>query len=395
MKNIINRLSHKTEKDDISIYRHLHQHPELSFQEKETSFFIEEILKKEGIPHSSRIGGYGILARIEGEKEGTHIIGLRADMDALPIEEKNQIEYRSKIPHVMHACGHDAHTACLLGSALVMNKLKKEFGGTLLLIFQPGEERHPGGARLMLRDGLFDNIRPECMMALHTHTEIPCGTVAFGEGCVMASADEIHITIKGKGGHGAMPHLLNDTVLAAAQVVISLQQIISRRRNPFIPATLSIGRFIADGATNIIPQEVQISGTLRCMEEDERKKLRPLILQTIKQTAESYGCTCEIDMKDGYPALINDASITKEARNYAIELLGEEHVIPLEKRMTSEDFAFYSHAIPSTFFRLGIKGSANPECQGQHTPYFLIDEAALKTGVKILSWLAYRFLNKP
>lgn len=394
MKNTIIQLSDRIEERIISIYRHLHQYPELSFQEKETAAFIENILKEEGIPYRNRIGGYGILARIEGKAEGKHIVGMRADMDALPIEEKNRIEYRSKIPHVMHACGHDAHTACLLGTALVLNQVRDRFGGTLLLIFQPGEERHPGGARLMLQDGLFNEIRPECMIALHTHTDIPSGTVAFGAGCMMASADEIHITVKGKGGHGAMPHLLNDTVLAASQIVISLQQVISRRKNPFIPATLSVGRFIADGATNIIPQEVQMSGTLRCMDEQERLKLRPLILQTIKQTAESYGCTCEIDMKDGYPALVNDEKITEDARNYAAELLGEERVIPLEKRMTSEDFAFYTRIIPSTFFRLGIKGKTNPECQGQHTPYFLIDETALKTGVKTLSWLAYRFLNR-
>ena len=394
MKNTIIRLSDQIEADVISMYRHLHQYPELSFQEKETSSFIEKILQDEGIPYHNRIGGYGILAWIKGEKAGEHIIGLRADMDALPIEELNTVEYRSKIPHVMHACGHDAHTACLLGCALIMNRLKKDFGGTLLLIFQPGEEQHPGGARLMLQDGLFDNIRPECMLALHTHTEIPCGSVAFGDGCVMASADEIHITVKGKGGHGAMPHLLNDTVLAAAQIVLSLQQIISRRRNPLIPATLSIGRFIADGATNIIPQEVKLSGTLRCMEESERKNLRAYILQTIKATAESYGCSCEIDMKNGYPALINDKNITEEARKYAIELLGEKSVIPMEKRMTSEDFAFYSHVIPSTFFRLGIKGRNNPDCQGQHTGKFLIDEAALKTGVRTLSWIAYRFCEK-
>lgn len=394
MKNTIIQLSNQIEENIISIYRHLHQYPELSFQEKETAAFIEKILQKADISYHKRIGGYGILARIDGKEKGKHVIALRADMDALPIEEKNQIEYRSKIPHVMHACGHDAHTACLLGTALIMNQIRNQFGGTILFVFQPGEERHPGGARLMLQDGLFDEIRPECMIALHTHTDIPTGTVAFGTGCIMASADEIHITVKGKGGHGAMPHLLNDTVLAASQIVISLQQVISRRKDPFIPATLSIGRFIADGATNIIPQEVQMSGTLRCMDEQERLKLRSLILQTIKHTAESYGCNCEIDMKDGYPALVNDRQITEDARNYAIELLGKEHVIPLEKRMTSEDFAFYTRIIPSTFFRLGIKGKTNLDCQGQHTPNFLIDETALKTGVKTLSWLTYRFLNK-
>ncbi|WP_455498894.1 M20 metallopeptidase family protein [Coprobacter sp.] len=394
MKNTIIQLSNQIEENIISIYRHLHQYPELSFQEKETAAFIEKILQKADISYHKRIGGYGILARIDGKEKGKHVIALRADMDALPIEEKNQIKYRSKIPHVMHACGHDAHTACLLGTALIMNQIRNQFGGTILFVFQPGEERHPGGARLMLQDGLFDEIRPECMIALHTHTDIPTGTVAFGTGCIMASADEIHITVKGKGGHGAMPHLLNDTVLAASQIVISLQQVISRRKDPFIPATLSIGRFIADGATNIIPQEVQMSGTLRCMDEQERLKLRSLILQTIKHTAESYGCNCEIDMKNGYPALVNDRQITEDARNYAIELLGKEHVIPLEKRMTSEDFAFYTRIIPSTFFRLGIKGKTNLDCQGQHTPNFLIDETALKTGVKTLSWLTYRFLNK-
>lgn len=394
MKETIEMLANRIENIVINIYKHLHQHPELSFAEKETAAFIEEILQGENIPYRKNIGGYGILARIEGKNPTPRIIGLRADMDALLIEEGNNVPFRSVNPHVMHACGHDAHTACLLGAAMILNRIREIIEGTVLLIFQPGEEKAPGGANLMLQEGIFDDIKPDIMIAQHTNTDIACGDVAFGSGCVMASADEIHLTIRGKGGHGAMPHHINDTVLAASQIVVSLQQIISRRRNPFVPAVLTFGRFIADGATNIIPDQVSLSGTFRCMDEKERIRLKELIQNTIKATAEAYGCSCDIHIPDGYPAVVNDPVVTESAKKFAEELLGDNHVGEMEKRMTSEDFGFFAERIPSTFYRLGVKGPSNPECGEQHTAHFLIDESALKTGVKMLAWLSLRFLDK-
>ena len=277
---------------------------------------------------------------------------------------------------------------------MILNRMREIIEGTVLLIFQPGEEKAPGGANLMLQDGIFDDIKPDIMIAQHTNTDIACGDVAFGSGCVMASADEIHLTVRGKGGHGAMPHRINDTVLAASQIVVSLQQIISRRRNPFVPAVLTFGRFIADGATNIIPDQVSLSGTFRCMDEKERIRLKELIRNTIKATAEAYGCSCDIHLPNGYPAVINDPIVTESARKFAEELLGDNHVGKMEKRMTSEDFGFFAERIPSTFYRLGVKGPSNPECGEQHTAHFLIDESALKTGVKMLAWLSLRFLDK-
>lgn len=392
MKTVVRELSAQVEKVVKAIYYHLHQHPELSFQEKETAAFISDFLAEEGISFRDRIGGYGILARIEGQRSRP-VIALRADMDALPITELNDVPFRSVNEGVMHACGHDAHVACLLGTALLLNRLRNSFSGTVLLVFQPGEEKHPGGARLMLEDGIFENIKPEWMIGQHVNTDIPCGHVALGSGCIMASADEFYLTVKGRGGHGALPNRLNDTVLAASQIVVALQQIVSRRTDPFLPTVLTIGRFIADGATNIIPNEVSLSGTLRCMNESERAEAKRLIRSVCEHTAESFGCTCQVDVKDGYPAVMNDPVVTGKAQSYLSELLGNEAVHPIERRMTAEDFGFFSAEIPATFFRLGVSGQTDRLSGEQHTPTFLIDENALRTGVETMTYLALRFLQ--
>ena len=395
MKKDISNLGNQLNEQLLSFYKHLHRYPELSFEEKETAAFVTRILTREGIPFQDHIGGYGILARIEGKNPTSRIIGLRADMDALPIHEETGLSYQSCHEGVMHACGHDAHTACLLGCALLLNRLRQKLTGTVLLIFQPAEERHPGGARLMLQDGVFDSYRPELIIGQHVNAEVPCGSLAMGEGCIMASADEFHLVIRGKGGHGAMPYKLNDTVLAAAQTVVSLQQLVSRRHNPFIPAVITVGKFMAEGATNIIPDHVNLSGTLRCMDEKERKRLQQLIRETVQLTAQSYGCQCDIDMKDGYPSVVNDPTITQKARIFAGELWGEEAILPIEKRMTAEDFGFFSATVPSTFYRLGIKSEATRQFGDQHTATFGIDERALKIGMETLSYLAVRFLEEP
>lgn len=376
----------------VAHYKHLHQHPELSFEEKETSAYVLQQLDQWGVEYRSNIGGFGILACIKGRNPESRTIALRADMDALPINEQNPIDYKSKNAGVMHACGHDTHTASLLGVVRIIQDMKDSFEGTVLFIFQPGEEKHPGGASLMLKDGIFDTYKPDIIIGQHAYVDYPVGTVGFEPGVIMASADEVHIKIKGKGGHGAIPHETNDTVLAASQVIVSMQQIVSRRSNPFKPCVLSFGKFIADGATNIIPKEVILAGSLRCMDEDERNKLKPIIRQIAISTAQAYGCECEIDVYDGYPCTKNDSKVTSLTKAFAIEYLGENNVKGLPRRMTSEDFGFFSQEYPATFYRFGIIGQQT--CTGLHTPTFLIDDKALLTSVGTMAYLAIRYCNQ-
>lgn len=385
LKQIVKQYTDELFPEIKAHYRHLHANPELSFHEKETSIYVESILKKEGIQYRSGIGGYGILAWIEGKDPKSKTIALRADMDALPIEEANDIDYKSKNRGVMHACGHDAHTASLLGVASLINKMKAQIEGTVLFIFQPGEEKHPGGASLMLADGVFRNFKPDMIIGQHTYVDYKIGTVGFESGVIMASADEVHMKIKGNGGHGAIPHQLNDTVLAASQTIVSMQQVVSRRSNPFKPMVLSFGKFIADGATNVIPNEVIIAGSLRCMDEDERNKVKPIIEEIAKSTAKAYGCECEIEIYDGYPCTFNDPEVTTLMKKHAIDFLGADKVLGLPQRMTSEDFGFFSQKYPCTFYRFGVIGTQT--CTGLHTPTFLIDEESLKTSTGTMAYL--------
>ncbi len=394
MKNKIKELTQQYKGDVIAYYRHFHAHPELSFEEYETARFICAELQNMKIPYRSGIGGNGILARIEGLNPLKKVIALRADMDALPVCETNELPWKSGNENVMHACGHDAHTACLLGAAKVLNCLKDSFEGTILLIFQPGEEKAPGGARLMLEDGIFQDIEPELIIAQHVSVDYPTGTMAFLPGKIMASADEIHVKIKGKGGHGALPHLTNDTVLAGAQTLVSLQQVRSRLCHPLTPMVLTFGRFLAGGAQNIIPHEVQLSGTFRTVDETWRAEAIRHIRRIIDETSKAYGCTAEIDIPDGYPCVINDAEVTRKAREFAEEWIGKEHVASLEMRMTSEDFAFFTQQYPCTFYRFGVKGASNTNTGGLHSATFHIDEAALETGLGGMAWLAWSFLNR-
>lgn len=391
-KELIETVSKKVEKyhsDTVAHYKHLHQHPELSFEEKNTSLYIEKQLSEWGIEYRNRIGGYGILACIKGLNPASKTIALRADMDALPINEENDIDFKSINDGIMHACGHDTHTASLLGAVKIINEMKDQFAGTILFIFQPGEEKHPGGANLMLKDGIFDIYKPDIIIGQHAYIDYPVGTVGFEAGTVMASADEIHIQIKGQGGHGAIPQDLNDTVLAASQLVVAMQQVVSRHSNPFKPCVLSFGKFIADGATNVIPNDVTLAGSLRCMDEEERKKLKPIIRDIAIHTAQAYGCECDIEIYDGYPCTYNDEKVTQTAKAYAIEYLGNDKVRGLPKRMTAEDFGFFSQLYPTTFYRYGVIGKQ--QCTGLHTPTFLIDEEALKTSVGTIAYLALRY----
>jgi len=393
MKTKIQSLTEQTSDYVIRCYRHIHAHPELSFHEFETAQFIQNELNSMEIPFRSGIGGTGILGKISGKNPDKKVIALRADMDALPVNEEVDLLWKSLNENVMHACGHDAHTACLLGVAKILNELKTEFEGTVLMIFQPGEEKAPGGASLMLEDGIFDEIEPELILAQHVSIDYPTGTMGFLPGMIMASADEIHVKIHGKGGHGALPHLVNDTVLAASQTVVSLQQIRSRLCHPLTPMVLTFGKLIADGATNVIPHEVQLSGTFRTFDEKWREEGKNHIRRIITETCAAYGCTAEIDMPDGYPCVVNNEEITSKARNFAEKWIGKEKIQTLEVRMTSEDFGFFTQKYPSTFFRFGVKGTTNENSGGLHSSTFQIDETALKTGAGGMAWLAWKFIN--
>jgi amidohydrolase len=371
----------------IKIRRHIHQYPELSFQEKETSAFISEQLNTLGIEHKTRIAGHGITGLIDSGKPGK-TIALRADMDALPILEKTNKEYASKNTGVMHACGHDVHSACLLGALKILNENRDLWRGKVFFLFQPAEEKLPGGASLMIAEGVFDEIRPSAIFGLHVFNPLPIGTAGFRKGMYMASADELYITVKGKGGHGAVPELATDPVPIAAQIITSLQTVVSRSSKPTIPSVLTIGKVSAEGATNVIPSEVYMEGTFRTLDEKWREEAHEIIRRICRETAASFGATCVTRIEKGYPCLINDDEITREAAKKAGKLLGEDHVKELEIRMASEDFAFYSQIIPSCFFRLG---TGNPEkgiTANVHQDTFDIDEAALATGAALMACMA-------
>lgn len=374
-----------------SVRRHLHQHPELSFRETATSAFLKQQLQGAGIPYTEGWAETGLLATVRGDSTGK-TVALRGDMDALPIQETNETEYASVNPGVMHACGHDVHSACVLGAGLILNSLKDELPGTVQLLFQPGEEQHPGGAHLMLEAGVFDEIRPSGIIAQHVFPTLPAGKVGFREGRYMASSDEIYITIRGKGGHAAMPHQLIDPVTTAAQVIIALQQIASRYAPPLLPTVLSFGKITADGATNVIPDCVVLEGTFRTMDEPWRMRAHELILRIATETAHAFGARAEVDISKGYPVLHNNEALTRRSKQAAIEYLGADNVVDLEMRMTAEDFAWFARELPACFYRLGSAGENGAFSSGVHTSTFDIDEKALVTGMGLMAWLAVKEL---
>ncbi|MGN6340758.1 MAG: M20 metallopeptidase family protein [Ginsengibacter sp.] len=387
LKKKIQTLSEKYFDEFVQIRRHLHAHPELSYKEFETSKFVQQKLKEFGIKYTV-IATTGVAGIIEGKNPTKKIIALRADMDALPITEKNEVEYRSKNEGVMHACGHDVHTTCLLGAAKMLNELKDEWEGTVKLIFQPGEEKNPGGASLMIKEGVLENPKPDSIIALHVHPNLEVGKLSFRGGMVMASADEIYVTVKGKGGHAAAPQLTSDTILAASQLVVNLQQVVSRFNNPFNPSVLSITSFQGGNTTNVIPSEVKLMGTFRAMNEEWRFRAHEIIKNICKATAKISGVEIEVKIDVGYPFVINNKELTDRAKRKAAELQGEENVEETEMRMGAEDFAFYSHLVPACFFRLGVANTKKGITSGVHTSTFDIDENAIKTGMGIMAWLA-------
>ena len=371
----------------ISIREHLHAHPELSYQEFETSAYIQQKLAGWSIPFEVK-ATTGVVGLIEGKNPSTKIIALRADMDALPIHEANEVAYKSTKPGLMHACGHDVHSTCLLGAAKILNETRDDWEGTVKLIFQPGEEKNPGGASYMIRDGVLENPAPQKIFALHVHPGLEVGEFSFRGGMVMASADEIYISIKSKGGHAAAPQHTADTILIASHLTISLQQIVSRNNDPFNPSVLSITSIQGGNTTNVIPSEVKLMGTFRAMNEEWRFKAHELIIKQTKELVAAMGAEATIHIDVGYPFVLNDEALCEQARKNAELFAGEQNVTETELRMGAEDFAYYSHKIPACFFRLGAGNKARGITSNVHTPTFNIDEAAIEQGVGMMAWLA-------
>jgi len=371
--------------DLIKLRRTLHQNPELSFQEYNTSAIIKERLNLLGIENHS-VAGTGVYGLIRCGKPNADVIALRADMDALPVTEATGLSFASQQVGVMHACGHDIHTTCLLGAAELLLKFKTSLTNDILLVFQPAEEVLPGGAIKIIEEGLFDRYKPKAIFGLHVDPDIPVGKFGFRSGQYMASGDEIYLRVYGKGGHAALPHKLTDTVLAASEIVGSMQQVVSRKAPAGIPTVLSFGRFIADGATNIIPDEVSISGTFRTFDEPWRKQAHTHIAEIAEGIAKAHGASCEVEVRHGYPSLYNDPSLTELSTVTLASLFGPEAITSLDLRMTTEDFSRYSLLFPSLFFRLGVAGEKAP---GRlHASNFYPDEEAMFYGSTAFVWLA-------
>ncbi|HEX2974596.1 MAG TPA: M20 family metallopeptidase [Bacteroidales bacterium] len=375
------------------IRRHLHMYPELSYKEFLTSAYIGRWLKKNNIEFSEGVAGTGIIAEIKGKGVGTRVIGVRAELDALPITEKNITGYESMNPGVMHACGHDAHMAMLLGVAGVLKRIADNFGGTVLLIFQPGEEKNPGGARLVIESGAFDNLKPDMFIAHHILPELETGKVGYKPGRYMASCDEIYLTVRGTGGHAALPGLTTDQILIASNLVIRLKkEIDDKQKLNQIPTVLGIGKIIGDGATNVIPEKVEIAGTFRTFDEKWRAEALDKIREVSESTAREFRVQIDVNITEGYPVLVNDETLTQKAIEYSTDLLGADMIETYDIRMSSDDFSFYSAIAPSLYYRVGIKSSGT-EMRKLHTAEFDIDENGMKTGVANMSWLLYNFLR--
>ncbi len=383
----IKNLASQYASEFIEVRHHLHANPELSYEEFNTAIFIQEKLKSWNIPFEVK-SKTGVIGLIKGKNPEKKIIALRADMDALPIVEENKVSYRSKNDGVMHACGHDVHTTCLLGAAKILNETKEDWEGTVKLIFQPGEEKNPGGASILIKEGVLENPAPQKIFALHVHPGMEAGTFSFRGGMVMASADEIYITIKCKGGHAAAPHFTADSILIASHLVVSLQQIVSRNNNPFNPSVLSITAFNGGNTTNVIPSEVKLMGTFRAMNEEWRFKAHELIIKQTKELVGAMGADVDVRIDVGYPFLYNNVALSEEAKLIAIDYAGAENVFETELRMGAEDFAYYAQQIPGCFFRLGAGNKTKGITSNVHTPTFDIDESAIESGMGMMAWMA-------
>ncbi len=394
MKELIQQLAHDFHAESVANRRHLHAHPELSFQEIRTGRYVAERLSETGVEYQEGIAGTGLVALIKGKNPRKRTVALRADMDALPIREANDVPYKSQNEGVMHACGHDVHTSSLLGTVRILHQLRDRFEGTVKCIFQPGEEKLPGGASIMIREGVLENPRPASIFGQHVHPPLRAGMIGLKPGIYMASTDEIYVTIKGRGGHGAMPQECIDPIAMAAQMIVTLQQIVSRYADPAVPSVLTFGKINSTGgATNIIPNEVKIEGTFRTMHEKWRTEAHKRMKKIAEQLVKSMGGACEFKILRGYPVLFNHEELTARTKRRAIEFLGKDKVVDLPLRMTAEDFAYFSQEMPACFYRLG---TGNPErgiSSPIHTDTFDVDESALETGMGLMAWLAVQELS--
>ena len=393
MKERIKSLVKEIVNEVVDIRRQIHKNPELSFEEYETASLIHTFLSSWNIKHEY-VAKTGVVAEIKGKNPGKKTIALRADIDALPIQEKNKCSYRSSVPGVMHACGHDAHTTMLLGAAKIINQLKDEFEGTVRLVFQPGEEKLPGGATMMIENGVLEGV--DAIIAQHVYPDLPCGEVGFHAGEFMASCDEINITISGKGGHAAKINERSNTTVAAAKILCAISELSSEfnkeeRKNPII---IAFGSFIADGTYNVIPGKVTLKGTMRTFNEDDRKSVKNKIKKICRETAKSFGLKANLFIEEGYPVLINDVNLTESLKSCAVEFMDDDKVKAIPQLMTAEDFAWYSHKTKACMYRIGTSNVEKGIVSKQHTPTFDIDEDALEIGVGLMAYLAIEYLRK-
>jgi amidohydrolase len=397
LRQKIKRLAAAHYDDVVGIRRHIHRFPELSYEEYKTSAYIQEQLRSIGIPFKSGYLKNGIVAIIEGKKAtrkayAQRVVALRAEMDALPIVEKNDIPFKSENHRKMHACGHDMHMAALLGTGMILNELRASVKGTVMLIFQPAEEKLPGGADQMIREGIFADLKPSLVIGQHVLPGMYTGNVGYRPGVYMASSDEIYLNVKGKGGHGGVPHQMIDPVLITAHIIVALQQVVSRNANAATPTVLSFGKIHAPGTTNVVPDEVFVEGTFRTMNETWRREAHERIVKIAGSIASGMGGSCEVTITHGYPVLENNEAYTQRAKEYSRQLLGDDKVLDMDLRMTSDDFAYYSQQFPAVFYRFGTTDAENKFLSPVHTAHYMADEKSLETAMANLAWLTISFL---
>lgn len=387
----MNHIIQQFKEEIFAHYYYLHKHPELSFKELSTAQYVYDVLHGYGL-EVYRLPSNAVLGLLRGKMSGK-TVGVRAELDALPLLENTSVEYKSQNTGVMHACGHDLHMACSLGAAKVLSLMTEKLNGNVLFVFQHAEEKIPGGAQDVIFSDVFKQMKPDAMLALHSFSDLKAGDVGFREGPYMASGDEIDILVKGLGGHAAMPHTTVDTVLVAAQIVVALQQITSRFVPAHIPSVLTFGNVEANSVMNIIPKLVKLEGTFRIMNEEWRSKALAAITKIAKNIAEASGAQCEVVIRSGYPAIANNEELTAIAREAVSDLLGAEHIEHLPLRMTTDDFGYYAQNIPSVYYRIGVADRSGV-CSGLHTPEFLPNVDAIETGVQSLCSIISRFLDK-
>ena len=374
----------------------LHMNPEPSFAEEKTSEFVQQHLEGLGISFTGGWAGHGVVAVIKGHAEG-NVVGLRADLDALPIHEQNDVAYRSQNEGWMHACGHDFHTACLLGVAEALHTLRNQWAGEVVLIFQPGEERLPGGASQMIEQGVLHRHKPHVMLAQHVTPEISAGEVGFKQGRFMASTDEIYITVTGKGGHAAMPASFISPIIAASNLVLGLEKEFMHpvsQAGMHYPTVFTIGKFEGLGATNVVPKEVKLEGTFRTFNEQWRKACHNVLQRFCLKFARKNHVEVDLRIVRGYPCLVNHPELTAFCEDEARQYLGEERVHSLPLRMTAEDFAFFSERMPVCFYRIGTGGQTPETRFNVHHPNFDVAQESMETALGLMTWLTLNALTR-